>query len=210
MEKKYLVEMGRRYPTNPVSPTLKIVFKKDGITALTLLSLLAHKDLVEFELPKLVDKIVCSRDWGKDSNRKIRANFPLGHVWSEPMLLDRAANGIKSIRIANENPLNALLTGRQEKQQEVAAEIIAQTLTPEFRQEVEDWGFSVTAELTTEIEGFPGIEILISNGDETVVETLLDGWSGCIFINHEIQPLAFGDVEYLHRVIMNAAMSYIG
>ncbi|HBU10975.1 MAG TPA: hypothetical protein DEA89_03615 [Candidatus Moranbacteria bacterium] len=166
---------------------------------------------LEFDNPTLVSAIVQSGDWGCDQNRMIEARFPLGIALRDDKSIALLSwmNGLESIRIANQNSLNAMITGRQKRQQEVVEEITSQCLEDGIRLEVRSWGFVLDVGLDLSIKELPGIKFSISDGAQEIIQIMLDAWSGCILVNGKVQPVAYSSGKQVRKIIMDAVIDYV-
>jgi hypothetical protein len=207
MKKETLRGMGDRYPK--ISPTvvLKFADNPDGISDLGRIFMTASKEgWIKFEDPLLVVAIIDSGSWDTNQNREIRARFPFGIGLREEKYLNilAGARSIESIKLVNQNPLNALMTSRQKRQQETAKEIIQGCLTKEIVDQAEEWGLSIEGCLCTTIDGLPGIRFSISFEGKTAVEVLLDGWSGCFLLDGESFDIAYSDHDQVRGMLSRA------
>lgn len=151
----------------------------DGFRALSVIKSFCEKGCVRFESELLALAILASHDWAH-TNRKLKMYFTLGHLWRESAFLQIAEQGIESIQIGSDSPLNALQSSRQKKREEAMSAIVEAVLTPEVRDEIKGWGLTVHHELI-ESEGLHAMKIVVRNEAEVAFSLLLDGWSGSIF-----------------------------
>ena len=212
MEKATLEEMGKRYPR--LGPIVDITFKKEGIAGLQGLHTLAEGGYVKFEDEILIMAIIHSGDWGSGQNRVVKARFPCGRIWQEPMFMVDIVKDIESIRLATEHPLNVLMTGRKKRQEEASIKFIHECYGDLNHDEEKLPGFMLS--LFGNLEIFCGLPQLkftletLGSGPDAIISTIiLDGWSGQMIVDGIPSGKAYSAPEEFHELVMNKAYEYM-
>lgn len=201
--------MGARYPQ--VAPMLDITFKKDCIATLRLFWGQGRANgKVSFENEALVAAIVISGDWEHDSNRVVRARFPLGLMWHDDIFLSRVIRDIESIRFATQHPLNVLMMGRKKIQEENAARIIGECYgNLNYDKTFKDLQMQVMGDLEI-VNGLPQLTFTLENVGGYKSTIVLDGWSGQMIINGIPQQKAYGgNPKEFHDIIWGLVFEYM-
>lgn len=206
MDRDTLMEMGKRYPI--MGPMLDITFKKGGINALRLLWVNGEDRSVIFADETLILSIVTSGDWDHDSNRVVKAYFPLGIMWKKSIFLEKISDEIESIRLSSRYPLNVLMTGRKKVKEEEAAKIVRDCYGGGLQEELGEFQLSLSEKLEV-ICGLPQITFNIEAMGETVATVVLDGWGSQMIVDGVPQQKAYGGSEEFHDAVRGLAYGYL-
>ena len=167
----------RHQPLQPLEVTFTAGL--DGFRMLSAMQANKEKGYVEFKDDLLALAVLSHQSWF-NATRKLTMYFKGGLIWNEADFLKLASNGIESIRVASDSPLNALQSGRSKKREEACTSIASAVLTPEFVDELTAWGLTVHCSVIGAEDGLYMMSFDVRNGNADAYSFLLDGWSGNI------------------------------
>jgi hypothetical protein len=205
VDRDTLREMGRRYPV--LGPMLDITFKKGGINALKLLWNSGGDGSVIFENDMLILAIVTSGSWDHDSNRIVRAYFPLGLMWKKSIFMEEISKEIESIRLSSKHPLNTLMTGRKKIQEEVAAEIIRGCCGEQLFEEFGEFQFLLSGKFEI-FCGLPQVAFQVEAMGESAT-IILDGWGSQMIVDRVPQQKAYGGPDEFHDAVRKLVYGFL-